>query len=313
MSKIKHFLYFIPAILWYSLIWSLSAQPADVSTDVSHGVTGNMMAAGDALVGTPVTPPSTGGVTPPPSYSVAMEDVQMVVKELLSFFIRKGAHMFLFFVLAILIWFAMTSLIKKRPMRTFCTILPCTALAALDEFHQTLVPGRSGELRDVLVDLSGSLIAMLLFALPFIGLWLCRKLKHPERLWIIGACVGAVLLVYVGLLKGLAPIFVPWVGNSPVLAEFASEELAALVDSAAPILRQLLYLLSCAVTGALSVFLAALSENRRAILTAFAVALCLSLVSGMIWTLPSFAGVVLCLIGGCVALALRKCFPLLSK
>lgn len=312
MSIFKQVLYFLPAALWYGLIWTLSAQPSDVSTDVSHGVTGNMIAAGDILSGNTIT--SGESITgSSEEYGVVMEDVQMAVKELLSFFVRKGAHMFLFFVLAILIWYAMATLAKKRPLRSLCTTFPCVALAALDEFHQTFVPGRSGELRDVIVDLCGSMIALFLFSLPVIGLWVCRKMQHPELLWIVGAGIGAVLLVYVGLLKGLAPIFVPWVGNSPFLAAFSAGECAALVASAAPILRQLLYLLSCAVTGFLSVFFAVLSENRRTVVTAFAVALCLSLAAGIVWTLPVFAGFILCFIGGCGALALKRLFPLLSK
>lgn len=301
MSKIVTTLRFLPAAMWYGLIWMLSAQPADVSTEVSHGVTGDMMSVGDAL---------SGGDA---AYQVATEAVQMTVKELLSFFIRKGAHMFLFFVLAILLWFGFSSLIQKRSLRALCTAFSCAVFAALDEFHQTFVPGRSGELRDVLVDLSGSLIAMLLFALPVVCLWLCRKAPHPERLWLIGTVCGGILLIYVGLLTGLAPIFIPRIGSSPFLCSLPVEERTAVVSSAAPILRQLLYLLSCTITGALSLFLAVLAGNHRTVLAAFAASLCLSLVCGIIWTLPVLAGCALCLVGGGAALFLHKCFPLLSQ
>lgn len=295
MSKTKSLLKFLPAALWYGLIWRMSAQTATVSSQSSGSLMGSLFSAVIA------------------DYRDAAALTQQAVQELVSFYIRKGAHMFLFFILAILLWFGFSGLIQKRPLRALCTALACAVLAASDEFHQTFVPGRSGEIRDVLVDLSGSLIALLLFALPIIGLWLCRNLKRPERLWAMGAGAGAILLVYVGLLTGLAPIFVPWVGNSPFLAEFPAEERSALVASAAPILRQLLYLLSCAVTGFLSVFLAVLSGDHRATLTAFATALCLSLIAGLIWTLPVLAGFVLCLIGSGAALFLHKCFPLLSQ
>lgn len=41
----------------------------------------------------------------------------------------------------------------------------CAALAALDEYHQTMVPGRSGQVRDVLIDLSGAALALVLVTL----------------------------------------------------------------------------------------------------------------------------------------------------
>ena len=41
----------------------------------------------------------------------------------------------------------------------------CTLYAGSDEFHQLFVPGRSGELRDVLLDSSGALLGIYLYQL----------------------------------------------------------------------------------------------------------------------------------------------------
>ena len=89
MQKIKSFLIWLPAVIWYGLIFLLSAQPAYKSEAVSDTVTGNALSAGGS------------------GYVNAEVIVQESVEELLSLFVRKGAHMFLFFVLAILVWLAL--------------------------------------------------------------------------------------------------------------------------------------------------------------------------------------------------------------
>lgn len=75
--------------------------------------------------------------------------------------VRKTAHLCEFAVLAAL-WFFFISTFTQRT-------LPCTlpsaflsvAYAAFDEYHQTLVPGRSGQVSDVLVDAAGAAIGIL--------------------------------------------------------------------------------------------------------------------------------------------------------
>lgn len=295
MSKAKHLLKFLPAVLWYSQIWRMSAQTAGVSSQSSGSLMGTLF----SLVS--------------PAYSGADPLIRQAVRELVSFYIRKGAHMFLFFVLAILIWYGFSAFIRKRLPRALCTILPCAALAALDEYHQTFVPGRSGEVRDVFVDLSGSLIALLLFALPVIALWLGQKMQHPDRVWLVGALCGTVMLVYTGLLTEPAPFFTSKMVLSPLFTGLNAPESAVLLASTSPTLRQLLYLFVGAVTGFLSVCLATLSKNHRAILAAFLTAVCLTLLSGIIWTLPTVMGLLLSLIGGGAALVIWMLFPLLKK
>lgn len=295
MSKIVTPLRFLPAALWYSLIWRMSAQTATASSQSS-----------DSLMGTLFSMVI-------PDYRSADALTQQAIQELVSFYIRKGAHMFLFFVLAILLWFAFTALIQKRSLRALCTVLSCAVFAALDEFHQTFVPGRSGEIRDVLVDLSGSLIALLLFALPVIALWLSKKIRYPEQVWLMGALCGTVMLVYTGLHTDPAPFFVSRAVLSPLFTELNATERAALLDASAPSLRQILYLFVGAVTAFLTVCLATLSNRRRAVLIAFGSVVCLTAISGLFWALPTIFGVMLCLIGGGAALFLHKCFPLLIR
>lgn len=71
--------------------------------------------------------------------------------------IRKIAHMTIY---AILAFCAACSQIKPsfKKVLLFCACYACT-----DEFHQLLIPGRSGEIRDVCIDCLGACIGFLLF------------------------------------------------------------------------------------------------------------------------------------------------------
>ena len=85
--------------------------------------------------------------------------------QLNQFFIRKAAHMFEFFVLAILwnraIAYCKTDMSDSRYKGQFTLpLLACAVVACIDELIQLHVPGRSGEVRDVLVDVSGALIGI---------------------------------------------------------------------------------------------------------------------------------------------------------
>jgi VanZ family protein len=77
---------------------------------------------------------------------------------------RKAVHLFTYGVLAVL---AHRSLRQWRPRTAWREPARTAFLLALlygiaDELHQRLVPGRSGEVRDVLIDAAGALLGLLL-------------------------------------------------------------------------------------------------------------------------------------------------------
>ena len=79
--------------------------------------------------------------------------------------IRKMAHMTEYMVLAITLMFALyVDGLKNKKMVAIAALIGI-AYAALDEFHQLFVPGRSGEIRDVCVDTIGILIGIGIFLL----------------------------------------------------------------------------------------------------------------------------------------------------
>lgn len=99
--------------------------------------------------------------------------------ELIHLYVRKAAHMTEYFLLALSLqlplaaWLSKLAFWKTRIVTGFvCTVI----LAALDEFHQTFVPGRSGNLLDVCIDSTGAVLASL--CLYFIYLIHKKKLAR---------------------------------------------------------------------------------------------------------------------------------------
>ncbi len=81
--------------------------------------------------------------------------------ENLTTFVRKSAHFSIYTCLGILTYvFTSTYNIDKKK-RLIYTITFCFVYACSDEFHQTFVDGRSGEIRDICIDTSGSVFGCL--------------------------------------------------------------------------------------------------------------------------------------------------------
>ncbi len=96
-----------------------------------------------------------------------------------EFFIRKAAHTFEFFCLALASQSFFSELLLDRAHRRAAAYsgaaLWCFLYACSDEWHQLYVPGRAGQFRDVLIDCAGSAIGLLLLAL------LARLRKRPKK------------------------------------------------------------------------------------------------------------------------------------
>lgn len=88
-----------------------------------------------------------------------------VDSSLLTFLTRKAAHFFSYFVLGILTYNA----ILLHGFRLQKTVLICVAIvlsyASFDETHQLFVAGRSGEVRDVLIDTTAGMVGIGAYAL----------------------------------------------------------------------------------------------------------------------------------------------------
>ena len=86
-------------------------------------------------------------------------------------FVRKSAHFTLYFILGLLV----ISFLKEFGLSRksiIISIIVVLLYAVSDEIHQTFIPGRSGEVLDVLIDTIGGSLATILYYLIY------RRKKH---------------------------------------------------------------------------------------------------------------------------------------
>jgi VanZ family protein len=81
---------------------------------------------------------------------------------------RKCAHVIEYAFLALLLWRALRSVptLHAKSMIVFgAVLLGCSLFAVSDEFHQTFVKSRRPSVRDVLLDVTGALLGLLIGAI----------------------------------------------------------------------------------------------------------------------------------------------------
>lgn len=91
----------------------------------------------------------------------------------IQFLLRKAGHAFEYAVLALLTWWALTSVagdfVRWSPRRAWLAWGLAAVYALSDEFHQSFVPSREARVRDVIIDAAGAALAILLLRLWFYG------------------------------------------------------------------------------------------------------------------------------------------------
>lgn len=80
-----------------------------------------------------------------------------------NLFLRKNAHGFEFFVLAILLANVFYSFKMKGKDAIIYILFICLLYAVTDEYHQLFVSGRNSSVKDVLIDFLGSIIGIVLY------------------------------------------------------------------------------------------------------------------------------------------------------
>ncbi len=132
----------VAAVFWMSVIFLFSGQPADESTQTSLRV--ERMICSVAV----------------PGYVLKTPEEQTALAQRIEFPVRKGAHMTEYAILAVLF----LGIVSRRELtrrELVRAVFLAAVYAAADEFHQRFVPGRSGQLRDVLIDSAGGTIGVL--------------------------------------------------------------------------------------------------------------------------------------------------------
>ena len=132
---------FLPALVIMYLIVGFSSQDAQASGKLSSQLTCRIVSFCSQLLGQDPD-----------------EEEIMAAAARLEHGIRKAAHMTEYFLLALSLALPLALLWKTDGRRLLLrVVLFCFLFAALDEFHQSFVPGRSPSFRDVLIDTAGSL------------------------------------------------------------------------------------------------------------------------------------------------------------
>lgn len=129
-------------LLWMMLMFSFSSATGEESSGVSDKVIETI----------------TLTLTDIKDNSKEMDEV----KDKYGFIVRKTAHFFVYFMLGIIVMNAFYTFRVNKYMVIYASII-CILYAITDEFHQTFVDERSGQISDVLLDSSASLIASYFF------------------------------------------------------------------------------------------------------------------------------------------------------
>ena len=144
----KKIISFIVLILWMIVIFSFSSADANKSTGTSDKVITTMIEIKDKII---------NNETP-------NNEKEIIVKNSF-FYIRKIAHITEYLILG----FLMFNLLKQYSVTNIYYAIGLSILySCTDEFHQLFISGRSGSIRDVLIDSIGILIGTYLYKLLFI-------------------------------------------------------------------------------------------------------------------------------------------------
>lgn len=103
----------------------------------------------------------------------------------LTHIVRKAAHFYNFAVLGILLC-TDKSFCKESVIKTVLWCIAGLLMAMLDEFHQYFVPGRSAEIRDVMIDFSGVMFGMC-FLKTLLGIIFKTEVGYEKRRYDIGS------------------------------------------------------------------------------------------------------------------------------
>ena len=153
---------FVPAFLIMYMIFSLSSQTADTSSQLSLGISTEIVITVDHILSADLDQP----------------EIETWAQRIHNY-VRKTAHFTEYFLLGLALAFPLYIYRLKGKLLFFVSSLSCMFFACSDEFHQAFISGRSQELRDVCIDTLGSITGILLFL--FISRIISRWYKKHQR------------------------------------------------------------------------------------------------------------------------------------
>ncbi|WP_372995810.1 VanZ family protein [Lutispora sp.] len=128
--------------LWMLTIFNLSSQAAQQSNNLSTGVSEAIVEVIEKVA---------------PKYDFDIRE--------LNHLLRKNAHFFSYLVLGVLVINALRRSGNKRMTGYALAFVICVLYAVSDEVHQLFVPGRGGQVTDVLIDSAGAAVGITAYLL----------------------------------------------------------------------------------------------------------------------------------------------------
>lgn len=139
MKLVKYLL----VIIWMILIFYFSNQPANNSSIQSKGVIIKSITAVTKIV----------------NKNISEKELEKIIY-ITEKPVRKSAHIFLYFVLAILVTWLLKSYNLEYNQIFLYSIMICILYSFSDEIHQLFISGRSGSIIDVFIDNLGSYLGV---------------------------------------------------------------------------------------------------------------------------------------------------------
>ena len=143
-SNKRRRIFLVLAIVWMILIFGFSSRDGDLSGEDS-GRVGRLV--GEWFIS---------------GFDEWSEAKQNAFVDKVDFPIRKTAHASEYAILGIFISGAVYEADRRKKYTLGISWLLGTLYAGTDEFHQLFVPGRSGQIRDVVIDSCGVLVGVLI-------------------------------------------------------------------------------------------------------------------------------------------------------
>lgn len=126
-------LFWTAVLLWMALIFNLSSQVAEQSNQLSTGIT-------EVIVKT------VEKVAPQAEFDIKS----------FNNILRKKAHFFAYLILGVLVINALRRSGETGIRSVTLALGICVFYAISDEIHQLFVPGRGGQVKDVIIDSAGA-------------------------------------------------------------------------------------------------------------------------------------------------------------
>ena len=151
-KQILFFLLCAVILGWLALIFTLSAQPAHKSDGLSKNVTKIIIISIDTAL----------DISKIDSHTVS----NLVDK--FNHIVRKYAHFTAYLILGMMMMLLLKLKEVKMKRMIIYSYLATTLYAMSDEFHQLFVAGRGAQITDVMIDSSGAVVGICVFALYII-------------------------------------------------------------------------------------------------------------------------------------------------